>query len=153
MKHTSKLWLLVLALLLVFVAGCSASAADTPAAGDGAVVALKITGNVNDEVAWSEEAIHSMEPIQVDSTNNEGESETYTGVQIMTLLSLAATRPDASTVIFIAGNGETAEVALSEVQDCEDCIFTFRKNGGFSVLVPAMSNKLMVKGVAEVQVE
>ena len=153
MKHTPRLWLLGLALLLVFIAGCSASAADTPAAREGAVVALKITGNVNDEVGWSEEEIHSMESIQVDSTNNEGETETYTGVRIKTLLSLAAVKPDASTVIFIAGDGETAEVALSEVQDCEDCIFTFRKNGGFSVLVPAVSNILMVKGVAEVQVE
>lgn len=153
MKHESRLWLLVLALLLVFIAGCSSAAADTPAAGEGAVVALKITGNVNDEVGWSEEEIHSMESIQVDSTNNEGVSETYTGVLIKTLLTMAAVNPGASTVVFIAGDGETAEVPLSEVQGCEDCIFTFRKNGGFSVLVPEMSNKLLVKGVAEVQVE
>jgi len=153
MTHTSRLWLLGLALLLVFIAGCSASAADTPAAGEGAVVALKITGNVNDEVGWSEEEIHSMESIQVDSTNNEGGTETYTGVRIRTLLSLAGVKPDASTAIFITGDGETIEVPLSELQDCEDCIFTFRKNGGFSVLVPAVSNKLMVKGLAEVQVE
>ena len=153
MKHTSRLWLLGLALLLVFIAGCSASGAETPAAGEGAVVALKITGNVNDEVGWSEEEIHSMESTQVDSTNNEGGTETYTGVRIKTLLSLVGVKPDASTVIFIAGDGETIEAPLSELQDCEDCIFTFRKNGGFSVLVPAVSNKLMVKGVAEVQVE
>ena len=155
---TSRLWLLVLALLLVFVAGCSATATIIPdqqsvVSGDGVVAALKITGNVNDEAAWSEEEIHSMETIQVESTNNEGESETYTGVQINTLLSMASVKPDANILIFIGSEGETAEVLLSEVQDCEDCIFTFRKNGGFSVLVPGVSNKLLVKGVAEVQVK
>ena len=155
---TSRLWLLVLALLLVFVAGCSATATITPdqqsvVSGDGVVAALKITGNVNDEAAWSEEEIHSMETIQVESTNNEGESETFTGVQINTLLSMASVKPDANILIFIGSEGETAEVLLSEVQDCEDCIFTFRKNGGFSVLVPGVSNKLLVKGVAEVQVK
>lgn len=155
---TSRLWLLVLVLLLVFVAGCSATATITPdqqsaVSGDGAVAALKITGKVNEEAAWSEEEIHSMETIQVESTNNEGESETYTGVQINTLLSMASVKPDANILIFIGSEGETAEVLLSEVQDCEDCIFTFRKNGGFSVLVPGVSNKLLVKGVAEVQVK
>lgn len=158
MVHTSRLWLLVLALLLVFVAGCSATATITPeqqsaVSGDEAVAALKITGKVNEEVGWSEEEIHSMESIQVESTNNEGETESYTGVQIKTLLSMASVKPDASMVVFIGGDGETAEIPLSEVQDCEDCIFTFRKNGGFSVLVPGVSNKLLVKGVAEVQVE
>jgi GTP cyclohydrolase III len=153
MMHTSRFRLIVLALLLVFIAGCGGAAADTPEAEEGAVIALKITGSVNDEVGWSEEEIHSMESIQVDSTNNEGESETYTGVQIWTLLSMAGIKPDASMVVFIGGDGETAEVALSEVQDCENCIFTLRKNGGFSVLVPGVSKKLLVKGVTEVQIE
>ena len=153
MVHISRLWLLVLALPLVFIAGCRASAADTPPAKEGAVIALKISGYVNNEVGWSEEEIHSMESIQVESTNNEGETESYTGVQIWTLLSMASVKPDASMVVFIGGDGETAEIPLSEVQDCADCIFTFRKNGGFSVLVPGVSNKLLVKGVAEVQVE
>lgn len=94
-----------------------------------------------------------MDSVQVDSTNNDGETETYTGVQIKTLLSMAAVKPDASTVAFISGAGETAELPLSDVKDCENCIFTFRKNGGFSILVPAVSNKLLVKGVVEVQVE
>ena len=153
MMHTSRFWLFILALLLVFIAGCSGSAADLPEAEQGAVIALKTTGNVNDEVGWSEEEIHSMESNQVDSTNKEGETDTYTGVQIWTLLSVAGVKPDASIVVFIGGDGGSAEVALSELQDCEDCIFSFRKNGGFSVLVPGVSNKLLVKGVTEVQVE
>jgi hypothetical protein len=158
MVHTSRLWVLVLVLLLVFAAGCSATATITPEqqsaeSGDGAVAALKITGKVNEEVGWSEEQIHSMGSIQVESTNNEGESETYTGVQIKTLLSMASVKPDANILVFIGSEGETVEVPLSEVQDCEDCIFTFRKNGGFSVLVPGVSNKLLVKGVAQVQVK
>jgi hypothetical protein len=154
MKYTSKLYPFFLALLLIFVTGCSFAATEAPAeAEQGADVALKFTGSVNDRAAWSEEEIRRMETAQVTSTNKEGESETYTGVQIKSLLSIAGVKPDASKVIFIAGDGETAEVALSDVADCEDCIFTFRKNGGFSVLVPGVSKKLLVRGVVEVQVE
>jgi hypothetical protein len=147
-----------LVLLLVFVTGCSAAGTTAPeqesaGSGEGSGAALKITGNVSDEVAWSEEEIRGMETVQVASTNNEGETESYTGVQVKSLLLMAAVNTDASSVVFIAGDGTTAEVALSDVDDCEDCIFTFRKNGGFSVLIPTVSKKLLVKDVVEVQVE
>ena len=58
-----------------------------------------------------------------------------------------------SEILFVAEDGKTVEVLLTELQDCEDCILTFRKKGGFSLLIPGRSNNLLLKGVVEVEVE
>jgi hypothetical protein len=145
------------------MAGCStlgepASATTIPDSGENALAGtpaavLKITGKVADEKGWSEEQIRAMETIEVTATNQSGNSEAYTGVLMMNLLAMVGVQPDANTVIFVGGDGQTALVPLSDVQDCADCIFTFRRNGGFSVLVPAVSENLLLKGVVEVHVE
>ena len=145
------------------MAGCStlgesASATTIPDPGEDTLVgtpavAFKITGKVADEIEWSEEQIRAMETIEVTATNQSGKSEAYTGVPIKTLLAMVGVQPDASTVIFVGIDGETDQVPLSKVQDCADCIFTLRRNGGFSVLVPAVSENLLLKGVIEVYVE
>ena len=36
---------------------------------------------------------------------------------------------------------------------CEDCIVSFRNQGGFSIVMPGYSGKLQVKGVVEIQVK
>lgn len=37
--------------------------------------------------------------------------------------------------------------------ECADCIFTFLRNGGFSVLVLVVSKNILLKSIVEVQVE
>lgn len=120
-----------------------------PAAG----AALKITGLVEKEMAWSEAEVQAMETMSVESTNKKGEKSTYTGVSINALLELASLKPEATKLVFVAGDGFTAEVALAEVQACNDCIVSFRSQGGFSTVLPGFDSSLQVKGVIEIQVK
>jgi hypothetical protein len=62
-----------------------------------------------------------MGTIEAESTNKQGETKTYTGVPINALLELAGVQDAATTLTFVADDGHTAEVALAEVQACEDC--------------------------------
>jgi hypothetical protein len=112
--------------------------------------ALKVTGNVEKEVGWTEEQVKAMETMDVESTNKKGETSTYTGVSINTLLNEAGVKADATTVVFVADDDYTAEVDLSEVQDC---IVSFRNQGGFSIVMPDFPGNLQVKGVVEIQVK
>lgn len=138
--------LFVMALLLV---GCS-SGED---AADSGEVALKVTGSVANEQAWTEAQIKAMETMEAESTNKEGEVSTYTGVLITNLLAEAQPNADATTVVFVADDGFTAEVTLEELNACPDCIVSFRNQGGFSTVMPDFSGKLQVKGVVEIQVK
>ena len=115
--------------------------------------AFKITGNVKTEVGWTEDKIRSMDTIEAESTNKDGETSTYTGVRISDLLSKADPKEGATTVVFVADDGYTAEVPLAEIQACADCIVSFRNQGGFSIVAPGFPGNAQVKGVVEIQVK
>jgi DMSO/TMAO reductase YedYZ molybdopterin-dependent catalytic subunit len=115
--------------------------------------ALKITGNVQTQVGWTEDKIRSMDTIEAQSTNKQGETSTYTGVRISDLLSKADPKEDATTVVFVADDGYTAEAPLADIQACADCIVAFRNQGGFSIVAPGFEGGVQVKGVVEIQVK
>lgn len=115
--------------------------------------ALKITGDVETEVGWTEEKIRSMDTIEAKSTNKQGETDTYTGVRISDLLSKAGPQDGATTVVFVADDGYTAEAPLADIQTCADCIISFRNQGGFSIVAPGFPSDAQVKGVVEIQVK
>lgn len=117
-----------------------------------AVAALKVTGSVASEQAWTEDQVKAMKTLSVESTNKKGEKATYTGVLISDLIAAAQPNADANTVVFVADDGFTAEIALADVTSCADCIVSFRDQGGFSTVLPGKEGKLQVKGVVEIQV-
>jgi hypothetical protein len=149
----SKKVLLLGILVLLFGAliGCGGAAETGGVAGG--EVALKITGNVEKEMGWTEEEVRAMDTIEAESTNKEGEVSTYTGVPINALLELAGLKEGATTLVYVAEDEYTAEAALADVQGCTDCIVSFRNQGGFSIVMPGFPGNLQVKGVVEIQVK
>ena len=127
--------------------------AEAPAGGIPEGAALKITGKVGQEIGWLEADVLAMETMDVQSTNKSGETETYTGVLMSKLLEMAAPAANATTLVFVADDGYTAEVPLADVLACADCIVSFRSKGGFSTVLPGFAGSVQVKGVVEIQVK
>ena len=154
---SKRLWYLffVFVLLVSVLVACGSTPEPTtppePAASEKA--ALKITGNVSQEMAWTEEEVRAMETMEAESTNKSGETETYTGVSLNALLEMAGPAGDATTVTFVADDGYTGEMALADLQACADCIASFRNQGGFSIVAPGFPGSVQVKGVIEIQVK
>jgi hypothetical protein len=115
--------------------------------------ALKITGKAASETGWTEEEIRAMDTSNVESTNSQGETDTYTGVPIAKLLEMADVDAGASKLVFVGDDGSTGEAALAKVLACEDCIVSFRTKGGFSIVMPGFPGKAQVKGVVEIRAE
>ena len=143
MKNTLK-YILVLILLSAFLLVGCASQGET---------ALTITGNVASEKAWTEKQVKDLDAIEVEYTNKDGETDTYTGVLAADLLNIAQPNSGADAVVFVADDGYSAEATLEEVMSCSNCIVSFRDEGGFSMVMPDFSGKLQVKGVVEIQVK
>ncbi|MBU0493601.1 MAG: molybdopterin-dependent oxidoreductase [Chloroflexi bacterium] len=118
-----------------------------------ATIAFKVTGQVDQEMAWSEDEVRAMKTAEAQYTNKQGEMSTYTGVPINDLLALAGVKSGATTLVFVADDGYTAEVALADVQKCDKCIVSFRSQGGFSTVLPDFPGNAQVKGVVEIQVK
>jgi DMSO/TMAO reductase YedYZ molybdopterin-dependent catalytic subunit len=123
------------------------------AGGIPADAAFKITGLVESEIGWAEDKLRSFDTIDAESTNKDGETKTYTGVVLNDLLGKAAPKAEATTLVFVADDGYTAEVDLAEIQACADCILSFRNQGGFSIVAPGFPGNVQVKGVVETQVK
>lgn len=122
--------------------------APAPAAGG-----LKVTGKVGTEKAWTEEEVKALETMESQLPNKEGVIETYTGVSLKALLDMVVPSADASTLVFVADDGYTAEVPLADVMKCEKCIVAFRENGGFGSVMPDFAKNTNVKGLVEIQVK
>ena len=115
--------------------------------------ALKVTGNVATPIGWTEDEVKAMDTIDVQSTNKQGETQTYTGVLLKDLVALAGPAAGATTVVFVAGDGYTAEMPLADLMACTNCIASFRSQGGFSTVLPDQPGNLQVKDVVEIQVK
>jgi len=169
MSRTIKLFLFMGVILSLALAACgptaptAAPATEAPAMTEApaepamteapiAEVALKVTGDVAKEQAWTEDEVKAMNTLDVESTNSKGEASTYTGVLLSDLISAAEPNADANMVTFVADDGYSAEIALDELMACADCIASFRNNGGFSTVLPGQGGKLQVKGVIEIQI-
>lgn len=123
------------------------------AGGIPADAAFKITGSVESEIGWAEDKLRSFDTIEAEATNKAGETQTYTGVRLTDLLGKAAPQAGATTLVLIADDGYSAEVALAEVQACDDCILSFRNQGGFRAVLPGFPGSVQVKGIVEIQVK
>ncbi len=143
----------VLLMAFALLVGCAPSAPTATPLPQDVAVALKITGRVGREMAWSEEEVRAMPTMDVQSKNKQGETSTYTGVSIAVLLEMAGVQAEASAVAFTASDGSSAEAQWAEVQACQDCIISFRNKGGFSVVMPDFPSDLQLKGVVEIQVK
>ena len=118
----------------------------------GAPVALRITGMVDTEQAWTEEEVRSQDVIEAEAMNNSGQMDTYEGVSINALLALAGVQDGASTVTFVTGDGETLEMSLADLGGCDNCILSFRNQGGFSTTLPGFDDLPRLRDVVELQV-
>jgi hypothetical protein len=146
--------LAILLLLSSLLFGCGATPEPTaPPPAEPETAALQITGLVDQEQGWAEDEVRAMETMEAESTNKDGETKTYTGVSIHKLLEMAGPAAETTTVVYVADDGYTAEVALAEVQACADCIVSFRNQGGFSIVMPGFPGNLQVKGVVEIQLK
>jgi hypothetical protein len=108
---------------------------------------------VDSERAWSEAEVRALPAATAQGKNNQGEADTYTGPLISDLLALAAPKAEAKILVFIGDDGTTVEAPLADVQVCTNCILHLRNNGGFSLLLPFLSEQLSIRGVVEIQVK
>ncbi len=151
MSKRSGLWLVVILVVAMALTACGSPSGTS--SGVPSDAALKVTGSVDSEVGWTEADLKAMSAIDVESTNKDGVASTYTGVPINDLLGIAGVASGATTAVFVADDGYTAEVALSDLQGCSNCIVSFRNQGGFSTVLPDFPGNVQVKGVVEIQVK
>ena len=143
-------FLLVGLVVLAFVAGCATSPEAIPVVEDNAPAAEEVTALLVGKVPYTISQLEGMETIEVENTGKDGEVTVYSGVLVMDLLTEAGLTGD--MVVFIASDGYEAELALSELEGCVDCVVAF-DDEELRMVLPCLPSNLQVKGVVEVSVK
>ncbi len=152
MMRKLSVWVAISILVVSILSACGGGSGGD-AAGVPTDAALKITGAVSNEVGWSEDALKAMNTVNAEYTNKDGETSTFAGIPVNTLLEQAGVDSGAMSLVFVADDGFESEVDLAEVGACADCIVAPRDEGGFSMVMPGFSSKAQVKGVIEIKVQ
>jgi hypothetical protein len=100
--------------------------------------------------AYTLNELEALGTMSTDYTNKDGETTTYSGVQLITLLEDAGLSGD--TLIFTAADGFEADLDMADALACTDCIVAF-DNGSLRMVMPEMSGKLQVRDVVEIAAE
>jgi tungstate transport system substrate-binding protein len=115
--------------------------------------ALRIVGNVTQEVAWSEEELRAMPPVTGETTAKDGQQESHTGPSLVTLLNEAGVAADAETITLVAEDGYSVDVSWNEIQDCDTCLIALVPEGGLRSVLPEFPRNTSVRGLVEIQVK
>lgn len=126
---------------------------ETPSAPSGGAD-LTVTGMVENELSLTEADLRAMDVVQITAEHPKKGSQTYEGVRLSTLLDMAKVKDGATQVVFTASDGYSAEVFLTEIQACTDCMVAFTDTPGELYLVmPGMPGSNWINDIVKIDVQ
>jgi DMSO/TMAO reductase YedYZ molybdopterin-dependent catalytic subunit len=77
----------------------------------------------------------------------------FTGVLLSELLALAQVNSTATTLVFTASDGYSAQVDLAAVSACADCMVAFTTDNGLYSVMPGHAGKAWVKNLVTIEIQ
>ncbi len=115
---------------------------------------LVIKGMVNQELTLTVADLHSLEVVHITAVQLKHGSQAFDGVRLNALLEKAGVKTGATKVLFLASDGYSAEVSLTDIRACTDCLLAFSgTQGSFSTVMPGMQGNNWVKDVISIEVK
>jgi hypothetical protein len=102
------------------------------------------------DTGYSRGQLEGMDTIVSEALKKDGSTTEYTGVLVTDLLNAAGAA--GGTVVFIASDGYEAELSMSELEGCADCIVAF-DGEELRMVLPGFPSSVQIKGVIEILVK
>lgn len=162
-----RLFPLVFVAILALSAACQAAATSAPtaapsaaqmaspsaaAAASATAAGLSVKGLVATPLTLSEADLHAMDVAKITADQPKGAgSADFQGVRLSVLFQKAGVSADAKTATLTGADGFAADVALSDIATCADCMVAFGATPGHLLTVmPGMAGKAWVKDVVSI---
>ena len=115
---------------------------------------LVIIGLVEQALGLNEADLRQLEATEITAEHPKKGQQTYQGILLTTLLEMAKVKPEATQLVITASDGYTAEVDLSTVLACSECMLAFTDTPGlFNLVMPGMESSLWVKETVSLEVK
>ena len=115
--------------------------------------ALVVKGKVAQELSLTMDDLKGQEVVKITAEHPKKGQGEYEGVRLKGLLEKAGLQEGAAALLLAADDGYSIEVALADVQKCEDCLVSFRAEGGLLAVMPGMPSNTWVKGLISIEVK
>ena len=117
-------------------------------------VTFTMTGLVDNPLSLTDAGLHKMDMVTLSVEHPKNGLTEYTGVLLNDLLEQAGVQDTATTLVLTASDGYTAEVELTAVQECTDCLVAFNETtGDYIAVMPGQSSKAWVKGLVGIEIK
>jgi hypothetical protein len=147
MKHTRALVVIVSLFLLasVILTACGSKA-------DSGQVTLTVSGLVDKPLNLTDTSLHAMKVADITAEHPKKGSQAYSGVRLSDLLAKAKVQGGATTLVFTASDDFSAELDLTTVNSCADCMVAFTDTAGtYQLVMPGQASKLWVKNLIKIE--
>jgi molybdate transport system substrate-binding protein len=129
-----------------FLSATGDALGSTPKAGT-----LLINGVVRRSLAIQTTQLRKLNQVSLTAKGRDGIEATYTGPTVQDVLRLAGAKTSAKTVTITGGDGDSQDIALSELTG-DAAILAFDTNSTLITIVPAKTHKYWVKDVIKLEV-
>ena len=159
----------VFPLLLVAIVGLSAACqatattaptatpAPSPAASastSATTAGLSLSGMVATPLSLSEADLHALDVAKITASKPKGGSADFQGVRLSVLFEKVGVKAEAKTLSITGADGFNADVALSDIASCADCMVAFGDSAGhLQMVMPGMTGKAWVKDVVKLELK
>ena len=97
---------------------------------------ITITGMVNQDLTLTDADLRAMEIVTINAEGKDGPQD-FQGILLNPLLDLAGLKDGVTKLVLTASDGYTAEVNLSDVQDCPNSLLAFMDTpGAYMIVLP-----------------
>ena len=97
---------------------------------------LAVTGKVATPTTFEAADLKALPQVTVTATDRNSTAQEYTGVALATLLETVGVAADATTLVFVGGDGYEVEVALSDALADADAVIAFDENDSVRNILP-----------------
>lgn len=153
MSRTGITWVLMSLLAGLVLVSCAKSE-PTPRPPVPEDSAIRVSGAVAQEYGWTTQDLKAMKTSQVEATDRDGKTKTYTGVSINALLDYAQPKAEATAIQLKADYGYVVDLPLDKVKACEKCIVAFNEAGDQLLSVmPGFDTTAQIEGLVRILVK
>ena len=135
-------------------AAAPTTAPTAPASASATTAGLSVTGLVATPLSLSEADLHAMDVAKITADKPKGGSADFAGVRLSVLFEKAGVKAEATTLTIAGADGFSADVALSDIATCADCMVAFGDSAGhLQMVMPGMTGKAWVKDVIKIELK
>jgi DMSO/TMAO reductase YedYZ molybdopterin-dependent catalytic subunit len=113
-----------------------------------------VSGLVANPLNLSNDDLEALGAEKISAEHPKKGVQEYEGVRFSTLLEAAGIKPEAKKLVLVASDGYKAEVFMTEIQACPDCMVAFSDTAGsYSTVMPGLPGNVWVKNIVSVEAQ